>query len=154
MSITNNHFSSLFVKSNSFRVFSNLWWSANKRHTWIQDNTNKQINSNNKERKTKCACGIQTLNPLCKNVGIIGMKRPYLYHHRFIYSYNAHLAVKIYNKYANFYMKHLSCSPLKWYVLNYVMLMFTTSCIYKASITLNDWCLTFSLLAMNFVVCW
>ena len=27
-------------------------------------------------------------------------------------------------------MKHLSCSPLKWYVQKYVMFMFT-SCIYR-----------------------
>ena len=70
---------------------------------------------------------IRTLNPLCKKFVIVGMKRPYSYRHCFISSYNAHLAIKIYNKYAN--MKHLSCSPLKSTILCDVISMFT-SCIY------------------------
>ena len=36
----------------------------------------------------------------------------------------AHLAVEIHNKYTN--TAHLSCSPLKWYIPNYVIFMFTS----------------------------
>ena len=64
--------------------------------------------------------------PLCvKNVRLIDVKCPYLYRHRLNDWLKCSVTFLIYNN-NNAKTTHLTSSPLKWYVPNNVIFMFTS----------------------------